>query len=124
MSTTVTLEVPDGVLTQAQTYARRMQLPLETVLSDWLNRFIADFPVDALTDDEILMLCELQLDDTTQAALDDLLDARRENRLTANEQTALDGLLAGYRRGMVRKAAALKIAVERGLKPPLNQGSE
>ena len=37
-----------------------------------------------------------------------------------DERARLDALMRSYRRGMVRKAQALKVAVERGLQPPLN----
>jgi hypothetical protein len=38
----------------------------------------------------------------------------------ADEHGQLDSLMGIYRRGMVRKAQALKVAVDRGLQPPLN----
>ena len=44
---------------------------------------------------------------------------QREGELNDNEQVQLDALMLAYRRGLVRKAQALKVAVERGLQPPI-----
>jgi ribosomal protein S9 len=49
-----------------------------------------------------------------------LLATQREGALTADERGQLDTLMEIYRRGMVRKAQALKVAVARGLQPPLS----
>lgn len=115
MSESITLELPEAVLEQARSFANRTNRPLETVLSDWLNRFVTDFPVDSLSDDEVLMLCDLQMDENQQESLSDLLAAQREGTLSEAESAQLSELLTIYRRGMIRKAEALKIAVERGL---------
>jgi hypothetical protein len=50
-----------------------------------------------------------------------VLQARhREGQLNDAEVRQLDELMQVYRRGLVSKARALKVAVERGLKPTLN----
>jgi SRSO17 transposase len=56
--------------------------------------------------------------DAQQRELSDLLARQREGQLADTERPRLDALLDAYRRGMVRKARALKVAVERGLQPP------
>jgi hypothetical protein len=40
--------------------------------------------------------------------------------LADDERGRLDALMQTYRHGMVRKAQALKVAVARGLQPPLS----
>ena len=52
--------------------------------------------------------------------LGDLLARNREGQLSDSERARLDELMQIYRRGLVRKAQALKVAVERDLRPPLN----
>jgi hypothetical protein len=74
----------------------------------------------SLPDDQVLTLCESQLDAEQQARLDDLLARNREDQLATPEIQRLDELMQVYRRGLVRKAKAWKVAVERGLKAPLN----
>ena len=54
-----------------------------------------------------------------QEELSRLLALNRENQLSPAEQQRLDELMQLYRRDLVRKAHALQIAVQRGLKPPL-----
>jgi hypothetical protein len=76
-------------------------------------------PIDTLSDDEILTLCDLHLSDDEQRELSALLARQREGALDDSARRHLDELMEVYRRGMVQKAEALKVAVERGLRPPL-----
>jgi hypothetical protein len=48
-----------------------------------------------------------------------LLGKQRESELQLGELEKLDGLLRVYRRGMVRKAEAWKVTVDRGLRARL-----
>jgi hypothetical protein len=50
--------------------------------------------------------------------LDELLDQQREAMLDEQGRARLDELMLLYRKGMVRKAQALQIAIERGLTTP------
>jgi hypothetical protein len=59
------------------------------------------------------------MSDQQQATLSDLLDQSRENRLNETARARLEQLMQVYRRGLVRKAQAIKVAVDRGLMPPL-----
>jgi hypothetical protein len=68
----------------------------------------------------VLVLCDMQMDDARQMELSDLLADNREGALDGAKHKRLDELMLVYRRGTVRKAQALKMAVERGLRPPLN----
>lgn len=119
MSELVTLELPSVVIEQARVLASRSNRRIEEILSDWLDRFVADLPVGSLSDDDVLALCDMEMDEHQQDELSDLLDQQREGQLTAAGHERLDQLMTIYRRGLVRKAEALKIAVERGLRPPL-----
>jgi hypothetical protein len=121
MSRTITVEIPDALVQSAQAVAERTDRRLEDVISDWLGRFAVDLPVEELPDEHVLALRDLQLPATQQAELDDLLDAQREGQLTSASRARLDTLMNLYRKGMVSKARALKVAIERGLQPPLGQ---
>jgi hypothetical protein len=44
----------------------------------------------------------------------------REGVLPPRQQVRLDQLMQAYRHGLIRKAQALQVAVDRGLMPPLN----
>jgi predicted transcriptional regulator len=120
MSEIVTLEVPDELAERARAVAAQTHRPMEEVLLEWLARVAADVPVEELPDAEVLALRDLQLDAEEQAELSELLARQREGRLSDDERGRLDVLMRSYRQGMVRKAQALKVAVERGLQPPLS----
>jgi hypothetical protein len=87
---------------------------------EWLARVAADIPVEELPDTEVLALRDLQMSDEEQAELSALLMRQREGALSDDERSRLEALMRSYRQGMVRKAWALKVAVDRGLQPPLS----
>jgi hypothetical protein len=120
MSEIVTLEVPDELAERARAVAAQTHRPLEEVLLAWLARVAADVPVEELPDAEVLALRDLQLSTDEQTALSELLACQREGALSDDERVRLDALMRSYRQGMVRKAHALKVAVDRGLQLPLN----
>ena len=120
MSELVTLELPDLLVKHARAVAVQAQRRVEDILVEWLNRAAAEVPVVLLPDDQLLALRDMEMDPVEQAELSDLLAHQREGELIGEERFRLDALLTAYRRGMVRKAEALKVAVERGLQPPLS----
>lgn len=120
MAEIVTLELPDTLARRAGEVASRTNRRLEEVLLDWLSRIEAEPPVESLSDDQLLALCDLQLETSQNEELSELLARNREDQLSASERRRLDELMQIYRAGLVRKAQALKVAVERGLRPPLN----
>ena len=122
MSEIVTLELPEPLARSARAVAQQTRRSVEAVLLDWLDRAATELPVEQLPDDQVLAMRDLQLTAEQQAALSDLLGRQREGTLTEDERGELDSLLALYRRGMVRKAQVLKVAVNRGLQPRLDEG--
>jgi hypothetical protein len=93
---------------------------IEDVLIEWLDRAATELLVELLPDDQVLALRDMQMDDAQQAELSELLARQREGVLTNAECGQLETLMGIYRRGMVRKAQALKVAVDRGLQSPLS----
>jgi plasmid stability protein len=119
MGERVTLELPDELAMRARALATRTHRRLEDVLVDWLDRAAIEPPVESLPDAELLALCDIELSPQQQAELDELLAHNREGQLDEKGRAQLDSLMQVYRRGLVRKAEAIKVAVERGLRPPL-----
>jgi hypothetical protein len=119
MSETVMLEIPDALAQRARSVAQHTQRRIEEVLIEWLDRAATELPMELLPDDQVLALRDMQMDEVQQAELSDLLTHQREGQLSNSEQVRLDMLMDIYRSGMMRKAQALKIAVDRGLQPPL-----
>ncbi len=123
MSEVITLRIPDRLARDARAVASYTHRQMEDVLLEWMDRAAANPPIESLPDEQVLSLCKLQLNPAQQSELSDLLARNRETSLTTADQIRLDELLNEYRRGMVRKAQAIKVAVERGLQPPLSHAA-
>lgn len=120
MVQSISLDIPDSIVQQAQQLASQNQQRLEDILLEWLTHSFTEHPVETLPDSQILALCNMQLDEPQQEALDTLLEKQREDKLTPADSQKLQFLMKLYRRGLLRKAKALKVGVERGLVRPLS----
>ena len=120
MGQTITLDLPPNIARRAAAVARQTNRQVEDVLLEWLGRAATDVPIESLPDDQVLALCALEMSQREQDELSALLARQREGTLDDAARRRLDELMASYRRGMVQKAQALKVAVERGLRPPLD----
>lgn len=121
MGKTITLQIPEELAESAEKVAQDTKRRLEEVLLEWLEHASSDLAIDNLSDKQILALCDSQMSSVQQDELSDLLAQQRESTLDGSGKARLDTLMTVYRRGMVRKAQALKIAVERGLRPPIGE---
>jgi len=119
MNHPVVLDVPDDLARRAEALAAQAHSRLEDVLLAWLTRGATEAPLETLSDGQILALCDSMMPDEQQRTLSDLLARQREGLLTDDDRSQLALLMEAYRRGMVQKAQALKVAVERGLRPSL-----
>lgn len=117
MSEKVTVELPDELAQRVRAVAAQTHRRFEEVLVEWLDRAGTEPAVESLSDEEVLALCQGQLDAGQQHELSELLARNREGALQEVERERLEELMHVYRRGLVRKAQALSIAVARGLKP-------
>ncbi|MGH7595715.1 MAG: hypothetical protein ACREOI_05150 [bacterium] len=115
----VTLQISDHVVRQAVHVALKSQERVEEVLARWLEKTAAELPVDELPDDEVLALTDLQLAPNQEASLSELLTRNREGMLDGEGRRKLDELMHIYEHGLLRKAQALRVAVQRGLREPL-----
>jgi hypothetical protein len=119
MKKRITLELPNELISRALEVAGRSQRDLEDVLAEWLDRYVDDLPVEALSDNEVLSLCRDELNPIFQYELRSLLYHHRERGLTGSESQRMDELLQIYRRGIIRKARAMEVAAARGLQDKL-----
>lgn len=119
MTVTLTVELRERTAQLVREIAARTGQATDAVLNDLIGRSLAEIPVDRLPDGEVLALADLMMDESDQEELADLLDDQRESALDAAGRIRLDQLMQIYRRGMVRKSEALKVAVQRRLRPPL-----
>ena len=121
MGQTVTIRLSERVSRSASYLAVQTDRRMEEVLAEWLDQAAVELPVDFLPDAEVLTLCDLQMVPTQQTELASLLSENREGTLDDGGRVRLDELMKIYRRSLVRKARALKVAVQRGLVPHLNR---
>lgn len=119
MAETMVLELPEPIARTAREVANRTQKSVEEVLVEWLGKVAAELPVEQLSDEQVLALCDIEMELAQQAELSRLLAENREGTITLPERERLDYLMQVSQRSLVRKAEALKIAVIRGLKSPL-----
>jgi len=120
MSERFTLELPDDLARVVRAHAAAEKRPVEEAVVDLIGMAIADRTWESFSDKHILEECDSTLDSAKQEALSGLLARLREGELTLPERGQLDQLMAEYRRGLIFKARAWRIAVARGLKPRLD----
>lgn len=120
MTETVTLELPEAIARQARDIAAVTRRRFEEVLTEWIEHSVTELPVELLSDEQVTAWCDMQMLPEQQESLDNLLARNREGELDEAGARKLDELMRIYCRGLVRKARAWKVAVERGLKAPLD----
>ena len=120
MNQQITLTVSDNVWLYAKAVATRNKRQIEEVLSDWLEKVSSEIDVEKLSDNEVLALAELQLSPAQQELMNDFQEKNGEGQLTNNEKIQFDALMEVYEDALLRKSQALRVAVERGLLPPLS----
>jgi len=120
MTESVNLRLQGPLLQQAQELAAITNSTLQDILLDWLNFSLSEQPLESLTDEQLLEVCKLEMPSPQREQLNNLLISKAR---TADEDNQLTQLRAVYRLGLVRKAKATRLAVERGLIPPLDSTS-
>ena len=120
MNQQITLTVSDNVMFYAKVVAKRNKRRVEEVLSDLLEKISSEIDVEQLADSEVLALADLKMSAEQQEILHNLLDKNGEGKLTKAEKKQLDAMMEIYDDALLRKAQALRVAVERGLIPPLS----
>jgi predicted DNA-binding protein len=129
MSTQVTITLPDEVYRRVERLAQLTSRDIADVLSDAIKLSIPELglqtelieSVSRLSDDRVIALTQLQLEPEQDERLSDLLDRQQEGIITEAEQIELSSLMQVYQEGLLRKATALKEAVQRGIMEPLNE---
>ena len=111
----ITIELSENIRQTAEAVADRTHRRIEEVIVEWLDRSADDLPLELLPNEQVMRLAASSLDESLQQELSDLLMRNREGWLTAQEQARLDGLMRHYRLGLIQKARATHVAVERGL---------
>jgi predicted DNA-binding protein len=128
MSTQVTLTLPDEVYRRAERLAQLSSREVADVLADTIELSLSPVglkseavePVSGLSDEEVMALAELQLASDQDQRLSSLLDKQQAGTLIEAERSELLALMQVYQESLLRKAQALREAVQRGLRKPLD----
>jgi len=102
-----------------QLLASAMALPQSERLKLAEALLVASEPIESLPDAEVLALCDAEMEASQQDELGLLQDKNREGQLQPHERERFDELMLVYRRGLIRKSRALRVAVARGIRSPL-----
>lgn len=129
MSTQVTITLPDEVYQRVERFARLANRDVASVLADTIQLSIPPVgaelrdlePVSDLSNEQVLVLTDLQMEPDQDARLSKLLEHQQAGLLIEAERLELQTLMQIYQEGLLRKATALSEAVKRGLIEPLDQ---
>jgi hypothetical protein len=128
MSTQVAITLPEQVYEQAHRLAQLADCEVSEVLAEAVTLSLAPVEVSAeqsgarvseLSDKQVLKLTRLEMPAAQDRRLSRLLHRQQAGKLNEKERAELLTLMQVYQAGLLRKAQALREAVERGLIKPL-----
>lgn len=127
MSTRILLTLPDNVYQRAERLAHLTGRNIPDTLADTLELLLPPLsmaselakPVTEFSDEEVLADTELQMAPGQDQRLSILLYRQQAGELADAERAELVALMQLYQEGLLRKAQALREAVQRGLRAPL-----
>jgi hypothetical protein len=127
MATRIVVTLQDEVYRRVEQLAQLTSRDVADLLADTIALALPplDVPtgpvraVTSLSDEEVLALTELQMVPEQDRRLSALLQKQQEEALSAPERAELFALMQVYQEGILRKAQALREAVWRGLRAPL-----
>jgi hypothetical protein len=127
MATRVVVTLQDDVYRRVERLAQLTRRDVADLLADTITLSLPALDastepvpaVTALSDEEVLALTARQLPPAQDRRLSTLLQQQQAQKLPAPERAELCALMQLYQEGLLRKAQALREAVRRGLRAPL-----
>jgi hypothetical protein len=126
MGSQITLTLPNEVLEQATQWAGHLGRPLHEFLAETIEvslqplaGFTEEKAIDSWDDKAVLELADSDMHPTENERLSQLLQRQQASQLSPAERYELDMLMQSYQVNLLRKARALREAVKRGLREPL-----
>lgn len=138
MNTQITLNLPDEIYKKAEHFAQLTNRNIADVLTQVIalslspiasqstsaesleNVSVASLSVTSLSDEEVIALTESQMEPEQDQRLSELLYNQQAGILTNAEHSELVSLMQVYQEKLLLKAQALREAVGRGLREPLD----
>lgn len=127
MTMQVTVTLPDDTARRAEYLAHLTGRDVADILAETIALSLDPLgtlpatgtSVETLPDAEVLEIADSSMDREQDRRMQRLLELQQASGLTAEDRAALFALIAIYQDGLLRKAQALRVAVQRGLRPPL-----
>lgn len=127
MATRVVVTLQDDVYRRVERLAQLTNRDVADLIADTITISLPPLDVStgsvhavtSLTDEEVLVLAEVQMPPAQDRRLSALLQKQQAQDLSVPERTELLALMQVYQEGLLRKAQALREAVRRGLRTPL-----
>ena len=131
MNKPITLNLPEDVYNRALLFAQLIGRDLADVLIEAISLSLSSTSpinesdrhfsesVKSLSDREIMAMSELQMESEQDLRLSQLLSKQQADTLTEAERPEMWSLMQIYQTLLLKKAVALREAVERGLREPL-----
>ena len=135
MNKPITLNLPEDVYNRALGLAQLIGRDLTEVLIEAISLSLSSTsPLDksdrdrakslkSLSDREVMAMSELQMESEQDLRLSQLLSKQQADTLSEAERPELWTLMQIYQTLLLKKAVALREAVERGLREPLEARS-
>jgi predicted transcriptional regulator len=133
MTTQIILNLPDEVYKKAEHFAQLTNRAVVDILTQAIALSLSPVspqstPIDSketlcfssLPDEEVIALTELQMQPEQDQRLSELLYNQQAGTLANTEHSELLALMQVYQEKLLLKAQALREAVQRGLREPLD----
>lgn len=128
MSTQVTVTLSDDIYRRAEYLAHLTGRDIADVLAETVGLALqplgssdtTERPVELLSDAEVVNSSVSWMDPAQDRRMSDLLDKQQRGELAEGEHLELLAVTQAYQDGLLRKAKALREAVQRGLRPSLD----
>ena len=133
MTTQIILNLPDEVYKKAEHFAQLTNRAVGDILTQAIALSLSPIspqstPIDSkqtpsiasLSDEEVITLTELQMQPEQDQMLSELLYNQQAGTLADTEHSELLALMQVYQEKLLLKAQALREAVQRGLREPLD----
>jgi hypothetical protein len=123
MGIQVTVSLPNDTCQRAQGWADQSGQTLQDFLAEAIEMSLSPLgglppAVDHWSDEQVLATADRLLAPEEDRRLSELLTLQREGTLDSQDRGQLVLLMQQYQEGLVRKAAAIREAVRRGLREP------
>lgn len=125
MSTQLTLDLPENLVARAQSIALRVGQSVNDLLAESIELSlkpwgtVVEGDIHQCDDEDVIKACDLEFATEDDCRLTELLQRQQAETLPVGEQSQLASLMQVYQVGLVRKAEALREAVQRGLRGPV-----